>query len=230
MLGTGWLPARAQAVYGDPQAPVAGTVLGTVMHTQDAEEWRYVILQRLTDQYADAQGIVVTPAEQEAYITHVQEALQRDRVRQEARRDALTRQLADSGLSQAERASLAAELDTVRQGLTALAEPTGTPAEVQAARAQIAVAFIRQWKINRALYQQYGGRIIFQQGGPEPLDAYRRFLEERQVQGDWTIVNPALQAAFWRYYVTDTLHVFYPPGSKEEAQVFATPPWLAHQR
>jgi hypothetical protein len=118
----------------------------------------------------------------------------------------------------------------VHKGLEALAEPTGTPAEVTAAREQVAVAFIRQWKVNLALYQQYGGRIIFQQCGPEPLDAYRRFLEERQAQGDWTIVNPELKVAFWRYYVTDALHAFYPPGSMEEAQVFATPPWLSHGR
>jgi hypothetical protein len=100
-------------------------------------------------------------------------------------------------------------------------------AEDQAARSEIAAAFIRQWKVNRALYQQYGGRIIFQQGGPEPLDAYRKFLEERAARGDFRITNKDLEAGFWRYYRDDSIHEFFKPGSAEEAKAFADPPWLA---
>jgi len=97
--------------------------------------------------------------------------------------------------------------------------------EDQAVREEIADAFIRQWKINAALHEQYGGRIIFQQGGPEPLDAYHRFLEERQAAGDFEIVSEPLGAEFWKYYRDDSIHSFFEPGSDEEAQVFATPPW-----
>jgi hypothetical protein len=92
-----------------------------------------------------------------------------------------------------------------------------------------AVAFIRQWKIDRALYQQYGGRITFQQGGPEPLDAYRKFLEECAARGDFRIANSDLEAGFWRYYRDDSMHEFFKPGSAEEAKAFADPPWLADQ-
>jgi hypothetical protein len=97
----------------------------------------------------------------------------------------------------------------------------------KAARDEIAAAFIRQWKINRALYQQYGGRIVFQQGGPEPLDAYRKFLEESAARGDFRISNPELDAGFWRYYRDDSIHEFFKPGSAEEAKAFVDPPWLA---
>jgi len=102
------------------------------------------------------------------------------------------------------------------------AEPS---AEGRAAREQIGAAFIRQWKVNRALWQQYGGRIIFQQGGPEPLDAYRQFLEESRSRGDFEILDKGLEDAFWKYYRDDSIHSFYASGSTEEAQAFATPPW-----
>jgi len=128
-----------------------------VIHTQDAEELRYGILKRLTDRYADARGITVTQAEKDAYVKHVQAFLQRDRQRHAARRDELKRKLAAGGLSEAERKALAAKLDTETQSLTDLAEPAGNPEEIKAARDEVAAAFIRQWKINRALYQQYGG-------------------------------------------------------------------------
>lgn len=86
-------------------------------------------------------------------------------------------------------------------------------------------AMIRQWKIHRALYQRYGGRIIFQQLGPEPLDAYREYLEERQNAGDFTIHDKAFEDAFWRYFTDDTMHFFYQCGSEEEAQALTTPWW-----
>ena len=122
--------------------------------------------------------------------------------------------------------ALAAELEALDQLAAGLDEPAGDAGEEREAREQIASAFIRQWKINRALYRQYGGRIIFQQGGPEPLDAYRAFLEEQQEKGAFRIADKALEAEFWKYYRTDSLHSFYPAGSRQEAQAFETPWWL----
>jgi len=98
-------------------------------------------------------------------------------------------------------------------------------AEVEAGRRNMARALIRQWKLNKALYEQYGGRIIYQQFGPEPLDAYRRFLEERQAAGAFSIQDPALEERFWRYFRDDAIHTFMEPGGADEARAFATPPW-----
>jgi hypothetical protein len=102
--------------------------------------------------------------------------------------------------------------------------PDNSP-ETQAVRAEIARAVILQWKVNRALYQRFGGRIAYQQGGPEPLDATRRFLEDARARGDFTLA-PGLDAAFWGYYRDDARHSFYPAGSAAEAAVFGDPPWL----
>lgn len=217
----------AHQTYGDMKDPVAGEVLGKVIHTRDADELRFVVLKQLTDRYADANGITVTQGEKDAYVRNMRNRLQKDREQNATRRDRLTRRLAAGELPEVERKALASELDTVNRTIEALGPPQSAAADPDEMkeREQIADAFIRQWKINRALYQQYGGRIIFQQGGPEPLDAYRWFLEERQARGDFRILNKDIELAFWRYYVTESIHSFYPRGSKEEAQVFAMPPW-----
>ena len=122
-------------------------------------------------------------------------------------------------------------VDNLRRGMRAeglTAEDDLTPeeaAQVEQMRRDMGRAMIRQWKLNRALYRQYGGRIIFQQLGPEPLDAYRRYLQERQASGDFTIHREDFEDAFWRYFTDDAKHDFMEPGSKEEAEAFQIPFW-----
>jgi heat shock protein HslJ len=122
-------------------------------------------------------------------------------------------------------------IDNLRRGLRAEgldAEKELAPdeaAQVEHMRRDMGHAMIRQWKLSRALYQQYGGRIIYQQFGPEPLDAYRHYLEERQAAGDFTIHRKDFAATFWRYFTDNSMHDFYQPGSEEEAQAFEIPPW-----
>lgn len=50
----------ALAACGSGKQPVAGEVLGIVIHTQDAEELQFVMRQRLTDRYAAEKGIDFT--------------------------------------------------------------------------------------------------------------------------------------------------------------------------
>ena len=97
--------------------------------------------------------------------------------------------------------------------------------QVASNRRNMAQALIRQWKINQALYEEFGGRIIYQQFGPEPLDAYRQFLEKRQSEGAFAIHDQSLATSFWRYFTDESMHDFMEPGSTDEAIAFAVPPW-----
>ena len=108
------------------------------------------------------------------------------------------------------------------------AEDDLTPEEVEqvnAMRRDMARSIIQQWKINRELYREYGGRIIYQQLGPEPLDAYRQFLLERQRAGAFRIHDPAMEASFWRYFTEESMHTFMEPGGEDEARALRVPPW-----
>jgi heat shock protein HslJ len=99
-------------------------------------------------------------------------------------------------------------------------------AEIDRMRRRMAEALIRQWKINRALHREYGGRIIYQQLGPEPLDAYETFLEEARERERFTIQHADLAELFWAYFRDDQRHSFMLPGSEDEARAFETPPWV----
>jgi hypothetical protein len=140
------------------------------------------------------------------------------------------RYAAEHGI-EAEPAEINAFVPHLRQGLAAeglTAEETPAPeetAEIDGLRNDMARSIIRQWKSNKALYAQYGGRIPFQQLGPKPLDAYRKFLEQRLAAGVFTIDDLALAEAFWRYFTDESIHELMEPGGAETARAFNGLPW-----
>ena len=217
---------HAQESYGQPEAPLVAEVLGTEIRTADPEEMKYVILSRLLEPYAAEHSIEVSQADIDAYIDAMARVAEQDRQRRAAQREELVRQLDKTPPDDTGREALSSQIETLDQLQSSLDEMDSGSAEDHAAREQVATAFIRQWKINRALYRQYGGRIIYQQGGPEPLDAWRQFLEGQEKQGSFRILDKSLASEFWRYYTTDSIHSFYPAGRQEEAQAFEKPWWL----
>jgi hypothetical protein len=116
------MQAAPGQTYGDPKVPVAGKVLGTVIHTRDAEELRYVVLNALTDRYAREEGISVTPQEKADYLQWLERLKRKDVQETAARRDELTRRLTSASLSDTERKALTTELESVNQLLDALGE------------------------------------------------------------------------------------------------------------
>lgn len=74
-----------------------------------------------------------------------------------------------------------------------------TPEEEQAMDL-VAKGMVENWKFNRALYKQYGGKVILQQAGPEPLEAYQQWLREEEKAGSFRLLDPKWRDAFWEYY------------------------------
>lgn len=63
-----------------------------------------------------------------------------------------------------------------------------------------AAAALRGWKRDVVLYREYGGRMIFQQHGPEPIDAWRKLLESYQARGSFVVYDPKLRDCVYRYF------------------------------
>jgi heat shock protein HslJ len=140
------------------------------------------------------------------------------------------RYAAEQGIT-VEESELATYLDTMRRGMAAEGLTAGddlTPEEareIDAMRRSMGEGLIRQWKINRSLFETYGGRVAYQQLGPEPLDAYRKYFEARQAAGDFTLEDPAMAKQFWQYFGDTSRHDFMEPGSADAARAFTVPPW-----
>ncbi|WP_417724352.1 META domain-containing protein [Salipiger sp.] len=125
------------------------------------------------------------------------------------------------------------EVEALLGALRAAAFEEGAPAEESRQRADpeavrslevaFATSLVRQWKINSALFEEFGGRVSYQQLVPEPVDALRSFLEKRRDTGAFRLSDADLVKPFWDYYTNDDLHDFMNSESRQDA--FANPPW-----
>jgi hypothetical protein len=89
-------------------------------------------------------------------------------------------------------------------------------------------SFILNYKIYQALYRQYKGRVIFQQAGLEPLDAFRQFFEEQQSKGKLKFYNKDAEDLFWDYY-RNVGHTFITDPNEVE-RAMASPWWLQEKK
>lgn len=64
-------------------------------------------------------------------------------------------------------------------------------------------ATVTRWKMDTFLYDRYGGRVLFQQFGLEPFDAYRQWFEAEEKAGAFTFAHDGLRDLFYHYFKAD---------------------------
>lgn len=87
---------------------------------------------------------------------------------------------------------------------------------------EIAARQVIQFQTEKAMYEEFGGRVIFRQSNPQmPIDAYNTLLSRYRDAGKLSIIDEDLRDAFW--------DVFTPPYQYEIAPEnvdFNQPWWL----
>ena len=233
MLSMVAMPTHAVESYGNPEDPVVAEVLGMQIRAKDPLEMQSVINQKLFQNYAKLNKIEASQEDIDLYIAGIDRFMRDDRKKNDARRAEIQQQLKVGSLPAEQTKQLQSELTTLESlhkfALEEDREKEQDPEAMHKAMQPVAKAIIEQWMINKALYQQYGGRIIAQQLGPEPLDAIHEYLKEQQKKGAFKILEKSFEAPFWEYFVTDSKHSFYKQGSQEERQAFDKPFWLQKQ-
>ena len=86
----------------------------------------------------------------------------------------------------------------------------------------LARQFIVNWKLERELQRAYGGRVIFQQAGPEALDARRKLFEQAEKNGDLKFQDPGVRHLFY-YYYADMRHTPLDENALERAWFLEDP-------
>jgi hypothetical protein len=152
-----------------------------------------------------------------------------------AQREDLRKKLATGDLSPRKRDQLEKHLATIEKLIAhereqrEWAKTVPNYDEIQRRSSErVARYTIRAWKVNKALYEKYGGRVIFQQAGYEPVDAYRALIADVEKQNAVELLDPSFRTPFarMREYL-DMGHNYLPKAAGDE--YFAKPWWLKRQ-
>jgi len=66
---------------------------------------------------------------------------------------------------------------------------------------KVAIKQVRQWQIEKQLYADFGGTVIFQQTNPQmPIGAYKALLKQYHSEGKFTILLPSVESLFWQAF------------------------------
>ena len=188
------------------------------------------IWREVTGRVLEERGLEPTAAEVEALVSFMA-ARRLGRLSEfRAQRDKLKRKLARSGLGPPQRKRLEEHLATVEKLIAHELEQRkwgqSIPdyAEIQRRSAErVARVTVHRWNVNKALYEKYGGRVIFQQAGYEPVDAYRALIGEVQERNAVEILDPSFPAPFADMIkYLDIPHQYMP---KDEADRYFSKPW-----
>ncbi|MCG8543962.1 MAG: SurA N-terminal domain-containing protein [Alphaproteobacteria bacterium] len=231
MIGLAVTGAQAQPTTVGAGDDVIAVVLGKKITAKDKDRLDGKILWTLLDKFAEDHRIAVTEQEVDTVIRRIKD-IEQQRLRQlEQHRKNLMAQLQAGTLSAQDRQKKEAELanfdDILREVDKSTRYIQRMEDQLRETQRRTARQFVRQWKINKALYAKYGGRVAFQQSGPEPIDAYRDFLKEQQRAGAFRILDPKYDPPFWRYFTNDAIHKFY--EGDDGARYINTPWWMMEE-
>jgi len=124
-------------------------------------------------------------------VDYHREFAARDRVQRARKLVDLDQRLAAGGLSPDERA----RLEEFRRVLTRLAqhdaEQEQLPPPDPVRQGQLVTPWIEQWKVNKALYDQYGGIVALTRFGPDPHGARAALMADYERRGLVRFSDPA---------------------------------------
>ena len=201
-----------QPVYRDQLTATGGVALSNELHNL----FSHPVMQ----QYRLAHRDEIQPTEREVSTAaahfdgwHNERLKAQDHPLKD-RRAEVEQALAQPGLAAEERQRLEDE----RQAIDSQLKPPGR---------RFAGWMVANWKLQRHLYQEYGGgRVLWQQAGLEAFDAMHTWLKQREKRGDFTISDPLLHAQFYAYWT----RVNHGPSLSDDPrfieQEFLNPYWL----
>ena len=227
----------AQTAQTEPPGPAAGSaprpvavVLSQIVDTSEIERQQLssLIQARLLDAYAKRFRLEPTEAELGPLLRSMEDAPRRVEEKmkpvRQRRLAEIRKKLEDPTLDPAERERLTADLADWER------IPPNRDAEILEMNRKWVSLLVQNWKVQRSLYQRYGGRVLYSSLGFNiAIDAMKRFLQEEEKRGAFEIFDPDMRAAFWRDVADETWADGVATGRSAD-EFFATPPWKIKER
>ncbi len=151
-----------------------------------------LIWEQVAPHYIASRGLSATPVEIAELAAYDREFVAKDRSQRARKLEELDQRLNGDGLTPAEHAHLIDFRATLRRLAQYDAEQDQAPPGELAQQAAFYAPWVEMWKMNKALYEEYGGIVALTQVGPDPHGARAAVLQDYERQGLLRIADPVL--------------------------------------
>jgi hypothetical protein len=148
----------------------------------------------VVERFVKREKIEATRDEITKFKSNLRKRNERNLRQWEARLAELNKELAEPNLPNEHKTKLEKERAEHEEILASMREALAADVPEEMAR-----TFIVTWKTERELHRVYGGRVIFQQAGPEALDARRRLFEQAEKESDIRFADAGVRHLFYYY-------------------------------
>ncbi len=93
------------------------------------------------------------------------------------------------------------------------------------AERRIAHCGVRDRKLNHGLYEESGGRIVFQPDGLGPIDAYRKLLDQYETRKAFIVDDARTAEPMWNCFKLGLVY-----ADKAKARFYFEKPYWEHTR
>jgi len=185
------LPCAAWAqevarVFGTPVTAAQVNWKAGEPPAQAARQLRELVLKEVTPRFIAQHKLEATPEEVAAYARWEAEFKRGDEQRRRTRLEQLERELAAGSADPKKREE--------RDLLLRLRNFDG---QLPPPSPQVHAWWIEAFKLKKALYEKYGGRVGITKWGPDPVGATEALLREHERRGELVILEAALAREFW---------------------------------
>ena len=142
-----------------------------------------LIWPRIVGHYVARQGLAATPAEVEEVLAYDREFERRDRAQRARKLEELDRRLAADSLGPEEHTRLQEFQATLQRLALYDLEHDQMPPQDRAHLQAFLVPWVEMWKMNRAIYERYGGVVALTGFGPWPQGARAALIADYERQG-----------------------------------------------
>jgi hypothetical protein len=183
------------AVHAQEVARVFGVPLTTAELGQPAaRQLKERVLKEAIPRFVAANKLHATPPEIAAYQRWEADFQRIDKDRRAQRLAQIDQELQQPAMDESKRRALIEQRDV----LLSLARHDQTrPRSDASTAARVHAQWIEGYKVKKALYEQYGGRVGITKWGPDPAGATEALLREHEKRGELQISDTGLAKEFW---------------------------------
>lgn len=155
------------------------------------------IMEPLQAQALKEKNISISASEVDSFFDYSQKAREVQKQQAQSLLQNINSQLSSGKLSGQEKEQANAYKKQIEQQMTVLNQPMPKPTQRER---EMADKIIRAWKFDQMVYNQYGGVVLASQTGPQPMGAYKKFLEDHQKKNSFEILDKSYQKKFWEVF------------------------------